>query len=66
MPNCFSGNKKENEGDRLFLKMHHHFSWFPHMWSHMQAHWFDNVTGLCQYMDINYKFAIVRILDLKY
>lgn len=31
------------------------------MWSHMQAHWFNNVTKLCDYMDINRRFAEVAL-----
>ena len=55
----YAGNEDENAGDRLFLKIHDNFSWFPHMWSHMQAHLFNNVTELCNYMDLNRKFAVV-------
>ncbi|XP_076806907.1 bifunctional heparan sulfate N-deacetylase/N-sulfotransferase 1-like [Clavelina lepadiformis] len=59
----FYGNEKETEGDRLFLKVHDRFAWFPHMWSHMQAHWFNNVTELCSYMDINARFAVRHHLN---
>lgn len=56
---AFSGDPEETEADRLLLKYHDKFKWFPHMWSHMQAHWFNNVTKLCAYMDINKQFSIV-------
>lgn len=54
----FKGTNEENEGDQRLLDLHHHFAWFPHMWSHMQAHWFKTTESLCTYMDENYRFAI--------
>jgi len=60
LPCCSPGNKIETEADHLLLKLHDQFMWFPHMWSHMQAQWFNNVTELCSYMDINRRFSVVR------
>nr|XP_039273995.1 bifunctional heparan sulfate N-deacetylase/N-sulfotransferase 3-like [Styela clava] len=51
------GNPKENEGDATFLRESHNFLWFPHMWSHMQAHLFNNKTSMCSYMIPNKQFA---------
>nr|XP_002120286.1 bifunctional heparan sulfate N-deacetylase/N-sulfotransferase 4 [Ciona intestinalis] len=54
----YSGTDAESEADRMLLKMSDEFLWFPHMWSHMQAHWFLNATKLCDYMELNRQFAI--------
>lgn len=54
----FRGTKEENDGDQRLLEQSSQFSWFPHMWSHMQAHWFNNTKDLCEYMELNYRFAV--------
>uniref|UniRef100_H2YCB2 Uncharacterized protein n=1 Tax=Ciona savignyi TaxID=51511 RepID=H2YCB2_CIOSA len=59
----YSGTDEESEGDRMLLKLADNFSWFPHMWSHMQAHWFSNASKLCEYMDINRQFALRHSLN---
>lgn len=58
------GNEEESEGDKMFLESSHHFTWFPHMWSHMQAHLFGNLSYLCQYMQPNKEFAIRHKLNV--
>lgn len=51
------GTPTEQEGDATFLQESHNFLWFPHMWSHMQAHLFNNKSTLCEYMTPNKQFA---------
>ena len=41
----------------LFLIFRHKFWWFPHMWSHLQPHFFDNITKLEDHMLLNKEFA---------
>uniref|UniRef100_A0A6F9DLC2 [heparan sulfate]-glucosamine N-sulfotransferase n=1 Tax=Phallusia mammillata TaxID=59560 RepID=A0A6F9DLC2_9ASCI len=62
----FHGEPEETEAERLLLKLHDKFQWFPHMWSHMQAHWFKNVSQLCSYMDINRQFAVRHKLNMSH
>ena len=40
------------------MDQRHKFWWFPHMWSHLQPHNFDNETTLEAHMLLNRKFAL--------
>ncbi|XP_043917596.1 bifunctional heparan sulfate N-deacetylase/N-sulfotransferase 4 [Protopterus annectens] len=53
-----TGAEEENEGDDLLLKYIDDFWWFPHMWSHMQPHLFQNGSALAEQMVLNKEFAL--------
>ncbi|TRY79158.1 hypothetical protein TCAL_07047 [Tigriopus californicus] len=51
------GTRLENAGDELLIAERHQFWWFPHMWLHLQAHKFSNVSDLEVSMAKNKAFA---------
>ncbi|XP_063776282.1 bifunctional heparan sulfate N-deacetylase/N-sulfotransferase 4-like isoform X1 [Pseudophryne corroboree] len=52
-----TGSIEEDKGDDLLLSSVHEFWWFPHMWSHMQPHLFNNESSLVEQMILNMEFA---------
>uniref|UniRef100_A0A8C4X1X4 N-deacetylase/N-sulfotransferase (heparan glucosaminyl) 1a n=1 Tax=Eptatretus burgeri TaxID=7764 RepID=A0A8C4X1X4_EPTBU len=53
-----TGTPEECEGDDMLLHYRNNFWWFPHMWSHMQPHLFNNLSVLEEQMMLNKKFAL--------
>ena len=54
------GTADENLGDDLLLSKADRFTWFGHMWSHQQAHLYENVSQLEQDMVLNKNFALEK------
>lgn len=52
-----SGTFENQEADEMLLENRHAFWWFPHMWSHLQPHHFNNLTELKKHMLSNKDFA---------
>lgn len=52
-----NGDEWEDEGDEELVKQRDSFTWFPHMWKHIQPHRFNNVSELVYRMELNKKFA---------
>ncbi|XP_039769640.1 bifunctional heparan sulfate N-deacetylase/N-sulfotransferase 4 [Ornithorhynchus anatinus] len=53
-----TGTEEEDEGDDLLLRSVDEFWWFPHMWSHLQPHLFQNESSLVEQMILNKEFAL--------
>ncbi|XP_036827838.1 bifunctional heparan sulfate N-deacetylase/N-sulfotransferase 4-like [Oncorhynchus mykiss] len=53
-----TGTDEEDEGDDVLLGSVSEFWWFPHMYSHMQPHLFNNLTSLLEQMVLNKDFAL--------
>ncbi|XP_038611112.1 bifunctional heparan sulfate N-deacetylase/N-sulfotransferase 4 isoform X2 [Tachyglossus aculeatus] len=53
-----TGTEEEDEGDDLLLGSVDEFWWFPHMWSHLQPHLFQNESSLMEQMILNKEFAL--------
>ncbi|XP_055766939.1 bifunctional heparan sulfate N-deacetylase/N-sulfotransferase 4-like [Salvelinus fontinalis] len=53
-----TGTEEEDEGDDVLLGSVSEFWWFPHMYSHMQPHLFNNLTSLLEQMVLNKDFAL--------
>ncbi|XP_050422570.1 bifunctional heparan sulfate N-deacetylase/N-sulfotransferase [Adelges cooleyi] len=51
------GTWEENEGDDTILENVDKFTWFCHMWNHMQPHLYNNETHLEYEMTLNKQFA---------
>uniref|UniRef100_A0A1B6ENZ1 [heparan sulfate]-glucosamine N-sulfotransferase n=1 Tax=Cuerna arida TaxID=1464854 RepID=A0A1B6ENZ1_9HEMI len=51
------GTIEENQGDDMILENAHKFTWFSHMWNHLQPHLYDNQTQLEADMTLNRNFA---------
>jgi len=51
------GNDEEDLGDQELIIQSNEFWWFPHMWKHMQAHKYTNVSYLVAGMELNKAFA---------
>ena len=49
--------EEKQQGDNSWLKNASKFYWFDHMWSHMQAHWFETSDELYNYMKQGKQFA---------
>jgi len=50
-------SEEKQQGDNSWLKNASKFYWFDHMWSHMQAHWFETADELYNYMKQGKQFA---------